>query len=110
MVPAAEKYWFPLKMYGIRDVFVMKYTKDTQNKLALHHDASLVTGSIKLNEAYEGGSLNFPRQGVTNDNTPIGHCILFPGQVTHGHECVELTSGVKYSLTIWTSRYEGDVL
>ena len=45
------------------------------NKLALHHDASLVTGSIKLNEAYEGGSLNFPRQGVTNDNTPIGHCI-----------------------------------
>lgn len=32
-----------------------------------------------------------------------------PGQVTHGHECSELTKGVKYSLTMWSSRYNGDV-
>lgn len=108
--PVAEKYWHPLKMYGVRDAFVMKYTPETQNKLALHHDASLVTGSVKLNEDYEGGSLVYPRQEVNNDNTAIGRCILFPGQVTHGHQCEEITKGVKYSLTIWTKRYEGEVM
>jgi hypothetical protein len=35
---------------------------------------------------------------------------LFPGQVTHGHYVDELTKGVKYSLTMWTSRYKGDLL
>ena len=110
IVPIVEKYWHPIKMYGIRDAFVMKYTPETQNKLALHHDASLVTGSIKLNEAYEGGELVYPRQLKSNKNTAIGDCILFPGQVTHGHQCLEVTKGTKYSLTIWTSRYQGDVL
>ena len=95
-------------MYGVRDAFIMKYTPETQNKLALHHDASLVTGSIKLNEQYKGGSLVYPRQDMSNDNTKVGNCILFPGQVTHGHQCLEITEGTKYSLTIWTSRYEGD--
>ena len=106
--PIVEEYWHPLQMYGLRDAFVMKYTPDTQNKLALHHDASLVTGSIKLNEEYEGGSLIFPRHNTSNDETEVGKCILFPGQVTHGHQCEEITKGTKYSLTIWTSRYKGD--
>ena len=108
--PIVEKYWHPLQMYGIRDAFVMKYTPETQNKLALHHDASLVTGSIKLNDDYEGGVLVFPRHHTSNDETEVGRCILFPGQVTHGHQCDEITEGTKYSLTIWTSRYEGDKL
>ena len=108
IVPVVEKYWHPLQMYGVRDAFVMKYTPDTQNKLALHHDASLVTGSIKLNDDYEGGSLVYPRQHMSNDETEVGKCILFPGQVTHGHQCLEITKGTKYSLTVWTSRYEGD--
>ena len=98
-----------MQIYKIRDSFVMKYTPDTQNKLSLHTDASLVTGSIKLNDDYSGGSLVFPRQGITNDDTPVGKCILFPGMCTHGHECKEVTKGTKYSLTIWSSRYEGDV-
>lgn len=109
IVPIVEKEWYPMRMYGIRDAFVMKYTPDTQNKLSLHTDASLVTGSIKLNDDYSGGSLVFPRQGITNDDTPVGKCILFPGMCTHGHECKEVTKGTKYSLTIWSSRYEGDV-
>ena len=108
IVPVVEKYWHPLQMYGVRDAFVMQYTPDTQNKLALHHDASLVTGSIKLNDDYEGGSLVYPRQHMSNDETEVGKCILFPGQVTHGHQCLEITKGTKYSLTVWTSRYEGD--
>lgn len=108
IVPVVEKYWKPLQMYGLRDGFVMRYALDTQVKLALHHDASLVTGSVKLNEDYEGAELIYPRQGVSNKDIPVGKIILFPGQVTHGHECLPLTAGVKYSLTIWSCRYVND--
>jgi len=110
LYPIIEKYWKPMQMYGLRDAFVMRYAMDTQRKLNLHTDASLVTGSVKLNDDYEGAELLFPRQGISNKDIPVGKCILFPGTVTHGHECTELKSGVKYSLTMWTSRYPGDIL
>ena len=80
----------------------------SKESLKLHTDASLVTGSVKLNDDYEGGILEFPRQGITNKDIPIGKCILFTGQVTHPHTSTELLSGVKYSLTIWSSRYKND--
>ena len=110
LYPVIEKYWHPIEMYGLRDAFVMRYSTDTQTSLNLHHDASLVTGSVKLNEDYEGADLIFPRHNISNKEIPPGWCILFPGQVTHGHECTELTSGVKYSLTMWSQRYSGDIL
>ena len=102
-------YWHPCHMWGLRDAFIIKYEMDKQRELRVHNDASLVTGSIKLNDDYEGGILEFPRQGITNKDIPVGKCILFPGQVTHGHLSSELLSGTKYSLTIWSSRYEGDI-
>ena len=109
IVPTVEKYWHPLLMYGIRDLFAIKYSLGTQTKLRLHHDMSLVSGSMKLNNDYTGGVLHFPRQGVDNSQTPTGSIVLWPGQVTHGHECTEIISGTKYGLTLWTSRLEGDV-
>ena len=107
--PIIEEYWSPMMHYNIRDAFVMKYTLDTQKSLALHTDASLVTGSVKLNDDYEGGELYFPRQDISNIDIPAGEMLLFPGQVTHGHRCDDLISGTKYSLTIWTSRHRGDI-
>jgi len=108
LYPLIERYWHPMEMYGLRDAFIMKYSVDTQKDLPLHTDASLVTGSVKLNEDYEGADLVFPRQGISNKEIPPGWCILFPGSVTHGHECTELLKGTKYSLTMWSSRYTGD--
>lgn len=108
--PIVHNFWHPNKMYGIRDAFVMRYALDTQSSLKIHCDASLVTGSVKLNDNYEGAELYFPRQKISNKHIPVGKCILFPGQVTHGHECQELVSGVKYSLTIWSCRYSGDMV
>jgi procollagen-lysine,2-oxoglutarate 5-dioxygenase 1 len=104
LYPIIEAYWHPIEMYGLRDAFVMRYAMDTQTSLSYHHDASLVTGSVKLNDDYEGAELNFRRQGLTNNDVAVGRAILFPGQVTHGHECLPLKSGVKYSLTIWSKR------
>ena len=105
----SEKYWKPMAHIGLRDAFTMKYTPETQNSLALHTDASLVTGSVKLNEDYEGGELIFPRQNFSNINMPRGCCLIWPSEVTHGHAVNEIISGTKYSLTMWTSRYPGDV-
>ena len=99
----------PMAHIGLRDAFTMKYTPDTQNMLALHTDASLVTGNVKLNEDYEGGELLFPRQNFSNINVPKGRCLLWPSEVTHGHAVNEIYNGTKYSLTMWTSRYQGDV-
>mgnify|MGYP003309803743 CR=1 FL=1 len=110
IVPITERYWKPLQMYGLRDGFVMRYAMDTQVNLNLHHDASLVTGSVKLNDDYKGAELIYPRQGVDNVDVPVGKCILFAGQLTHGHECLKLTEGIKYSLTIWSCRYIGDTI
>lgn len=107
--PLVEKYWNPMAMYGVRDAFTMRYSVDTQKSLPLHNDASLVTGSIKLNDEYEGADLWFPRQKISNHDIPVGKMILFPGMVTHAHECTQLIDGVKYSLTIWTQRYNGDL-
>ena len=101
-------YWHPCHMWGLRDAFIIKYEMDKQRELRVHNDASLVTGSVKLNDDYTGGILEFPRQKITNKDIPVGKCILFPGQVTHGHLSTKLESGIKYSLTIWSSRYDGD--
>ena len=102
-------FWYPCHMWGLRDAFLIKYEMDKQRDLRLHNDASLVTGSVKLNDDYTGGILEFPRQRIDNRDIPVGKCLLFPGQVTHGHTSTELKSGIKYSLTIWSSRYQGDV-
>ena len=109
LAPICEEYWSPVQYMGLRDAFTMRYSTDTQKSLGLHTDASLITGSVKLNDNYEGATLHFPRQKFSNLKVPVGSCILFPAQVTHGHYVDELKSGVKYSLTMWTSRYEGDI-
>ena len=108
--PIVWKHWEPCHMWGMRDAFIIKYAMNMQRDLPLHNDASLVTGSVKLNDDYEGGLLEFPRQDFNNSEIPVGKCILFPGQVTHGHLSTPITKGTKYSLTIWSQRYEGDVI
>lgn len=107
--PVIEKYWWPLQMYGLRDAFIIKYTPQTQKSLSCHHDASLVSTICYLNEDYTGGDTYFPRQQYSTENVPAGKMVLWPGQVTHGHEGREVTSGSKYALVIWTQRRPGDV-
>jgi hypothetical protein len=103
-----EKHWYPEAYLGLRDAFTMRYSMDTQTELGLHTDASLFTGSVKLNDDYAGAELVFPRQEFTNKDVKVGQCILFPSMVTHGHKVLPLRGGKKYSLTMWTCRYEGD--
>jgi predicted 2-oxoglutarate/Fe(II)-dependent dioxygenase YbiX len=56
---------------------------------------------VKLNDNYEGALLDFPRQNFTNAQLPVGSLLAWPSLVTHPHGSTPITSGVKYSLTIW---------
>lgn len=103
---ALERYWPKLKAPKIRDLFVIKYSADAQIKLPLHHDMSLISCALKLNDDYTGGLLNFPRQNVTNESLDVGDAVFWPAQVSHPHESLPLESGVKYSLVLWTTRTE----
>ena len=110
VAPIIERYWRPLAHHHLRKAFIMKYSSDTQRTLGLHNDSSLVTGSVKLNDDYEGATLYWPRQGISNSDIPVGKMVLFPSQVTHGHYVDELKSGTKYSATFWTARFKGELL
>lgn len=94
-----------LGLDGIPDpytMFAIKYSMDSQRSLKLHHDESYITGSIKLNDNYEGADLEFPEQSFTNKDVGVGDILLWPASLTHKHKSNELLKGEKYSLTIWT--------
>lgn len=99
--PVLQKEWPYIDYYGLRDAFVIKYSMGVQEHLRIHHDVAQVSASIKLNDGFEGGQLNFPRQGVTNESLKVGELVAWPSLVTHPHEGMPLLGGVKYALTIW---------
>jgi len=101
MWPEIKKWWPLVDYHGLRDVFVIKYAMGEQEELRMHHDVAQVSASIKLNDDYDGGILEFPRQSFDNSGVPVGSLIAWPSLVTHPHASTPLHSGVKYSLTIW---------
>ena len=65
--PAVVDYW-DVDEVNTETIFVVKYSMDSQTSLELHHDESFISGSVKLNDKYEGGLLEFPRQKFTNED------------------------------------------
>lgn len=88
--------------FEVFHMFAIRYSMDTQRSLKLHHDQSYISASVKLNEDYEGGILEFPKQEYDNSRVEIGDILLWPGDITHPHQCTELLSNEKHALTIWT--------
>jgi len=99
--PALQQWWPLIDYHGLRDAFVIRYAMGEQEELRMHHDVAQVSGSIKLNDDYDGAVLEFPRQKFSNADVPVGDVIAWPSLVTHPHASSQLTRGVKYSLTIW---------
>ena len=94
-------YWYPCHMYGLRDAFIIKYEMNKQRELRLHSDASLVTGSIKLNDDYEGGNVVLINEHGKKYVTPRqrGTIVLFDSRANH---CVtKVRSGVRKSIVGW---------
>ncbi len=99
--PQLQTVWPFIDYHGLRDVFVIKYALGEQEHLRMHHDIAQVSGSVKLNDGYEGAVLDFPRQGVDNAAVPVGELVVWPSLVTHPHQATPLRQGVKYGLTVW---------
>jgi hypothetical protein len=99
--PQLQEQWPLVDYHGLRDAFVIRYALGEQESLRIHHDVAQVSGSVKLNDGYEGGVLEFPRQGVDNRSMPVGELLAWPSLVTHPHRTTDLRAGVKYGLTIW---------
>ncbi|MGD9703063.1 MAG: hypothetical protein AB7Q42_15350 [Acidimicrobiia bacterium] len=99
--PQLREVWPYIDYYGLRDAFVIRYALGEQESLRIHHDVAQLSGSVKLNEGYDGGVLQFPRQSFTNEELAVGELLAWPSLVTHPHETTQLVSGVKYALTIW---------
>ncbi len=99
--PRLRTVWPYVDYHGLRDVFVIRYALGQQESLRIHHDVAQLSGSVKLNDDYDGGALDFPRQGFTNENLGVGEMLMWPSLVTHPHQTNQLRNGVKYALTVW---------
>lgn len=103
--PILEKfYMLPTEQWfmGWKVPFIIKYEMNKQRSLRPHMDGSLITGTVRLNNEYDGGELTFPRQKYTNKDVPVGSILIWPSSIQHIHYSDELKSGTKYSLVAWT--------
>lgn len=70
--------------------------------IRLHHNKSRISMSLVLNSDFHGGEITFPRQNFTNKHIPCGTLLMWPGQITHPHCVMPVTSGTRYSINIYT--------
>ncbi|XP_045469942.1 procollagen-lysine,2-oxoglutarate 5-dioxygenase [Harmonia axyridis] len=79
--------------------FVVRYKPDEQPSLRPHHDSSTYTINLALNEAdvdYEGGGCRFIRYNCSVTKTKPGWLLMHPGRLTHYHEGLLVTKGIRY--------------
>ncbi|XP_042347462.1 procollagen-lysine,2-oxoglutarate 5-dioxygenase 1 isoform X2 [Plectropomus leopardus] len=79
--------------------FVVRYKPDEQPLLVPHHDASTFTINIALNSKdidYQGGGCRFLRYDCSIQAPRKGWALMHPGRLTHYHEGLPTTAGVRY--------------
>ena len=103
--PRLLQFW-SLEELIVTDLFAVRYILEGQKKLDLHSDDSFISCSIKLNNNYKGGNLLFPLQSYSNEKVSVGDLLIWPSRITHPHQSSILTSGEKYSITIWTEEIQ----
>ncbi len=104
LVPRLRRHWPHFAWCGLHDVFVIRYTAvgdGPSPELALHHDVAQISASVRLDDGFDGGELEFPRQGWDNGSVPVGTVAAWPSLVTHPHRGRPVRSGVKHGLTMW---------
>ncbi|XP_046896504.1 procollagen-lysine,2-oxoglutarate 5-dioxygenase 1 isoform X3 [Hypomesus transpacificus] len=79
--------------------FVVRYKPDEQPLLTPHHDASTFTINVALNSKdtdYQGGGCRFIRYNCSVEAPRKGWALMHPGRLTHYHEGLRTTGGVRY--------------
>ena len=77
--------------------FIIKYSMEKQGFLSLHHDQSVLSSVLTLNEDFEGGGTFFYRQQKTIVGK-TGEMSLHPGMISHRHGAKPISSGTRYVL------------
>lgn len=79
--------------------FVVRYKPDEQPSLRPHHDASTFTINLALNHMgkdFQGGGCRFLRYDCAITSPRKGWALMHPGRLTHYHEGLPTTAGVRY--------------
>jgi len=82
--------------------FIAKYDTMNQGSLDLHHDSSLITLNVRLNDDFKGGGTYLPKYKLTLQPRKIGNVMSHPGGITHLHGGRPVESGTRYILVTFT--------
>lgn len=96
-VLVTEDLGYSLVRYEIGDFFTTH--ADSRPGPTVHSGRRLSVLAYP-NDDYEGGELNFPRQGFCHKPS-AGDVVLFPSFYTHPHESRPVTKGRKFAITSW---------
>tara|TARA_B100001094_G_C18036455_1_gene722792 strand:- start:49 stop:723 length:675 start_codon:yes stop_codon:yes gene_type:complete len=92
----ANMYYINSSKLEINELFVAKYSDNTQTKLDEHVDGSEFSFVIALNDNFSGGGTHFVHNNKTIKLNK-GACLVFSGQSRHSG--VKVTKGTRYILT-----------
>jgi predicted 2-oxoglutarate/Fe(II)-dependent dioxygenase YbiX len=98
-----ESLWH-LKMHYKEAFNFIKYLPGKYFKIHGDHGpyyACTVSAVVYLNDDYQGGEIQFTRQGLTV-KPQAGDIVVFPSNFVYEHASLEVFSGVKYSVVIMT--------
>jgi hypothetical protein len=94
--PLIEATWRTFRMQKVSAPYVLRYSPDRIASMDLHHDLETVTLVVYLNDAFEGGGTRFPRWNYCTGKRAPGSAIVYPGGLSHEHEGLAITSGLRY--------------
>ena len=84
--------------------FIAKYDTLNQGSLDLHHDDSVITLNLRLNDDFKGGGTYLPKYQSTVQPSKIGNVMAHPGTITHFHGGRPVEEGTRYILVTFTSK------
>jgi len=84
--------------------FIAKYDTKNQGSLDLHHDDSVITLNLRLNDDFKGGGTYLPKYQKTLQPRKIGNVMSHPGQITHLHGGRPVEEGTRYILVTFTQK------
>ena len=89
----AALFEFDKRAVDVCDLFLIRYSARKQNRLVKHHDGSLFSFVVPLNDDFDGGGTHL--NGETH-KPGVGEALLFCGQQKHSG--VAVTRGTRYVL------------
>ena len=84
--------------------FIAKYDTLNQGSLDLHHDDSVITLNLRLNDDFKGGGTYLPKYKTTVQPSKMGNVMAHPGTITHLHGGRPVEEGTRYILVTFTSK------